>query len=400
MSWSLGILFLRRAALVYLGTGDGVCAMERLDYRQAPAEQLQKVFREWRLAPGQIANIFLAVPPCFEKLLPPNWHCLHLRQSTYPMDQKLLLPGRLAALVQVREASAEDAEALLSAAAGTDLVTVISSFAPLFKEKEVAWKERLQAAHPEMTVACSGDFPMLNFLQREKTLLYRALAGRALQFWLEGLVQLFGEDRPHCWWVEDEALFWEWGREVPQGAGLRAEAIVYLLMARGLTARDMEAEGVVVYRLGKEYSALAVNGYQVSCHCGGELFGASRFLSRLKVFLKNSRPAGREIVVYNLTGQDLNLGYPFREKKEALSPVIMGMGLFRSPLRARGYALCYRQDSSRVRAQLEDDLRHLNSSYSLFDKPRVVFQEMPLRYLNSPSSFITAVISSQDERCS
>lgn len=398
MSWSLGIVALKNTLLFMLGDQDGVYAYEKKKSSFRLSEHLKEVFSIWGVSDSIIGDVYLAVTPGFERLLPHGWNHLHLRQTPSPMERNPLLPESLRRRVLCFNSVGEERtyhEEVIRECAKADGISIIASYSPLFPEREEQVKKKILELNPDGRVFCSYHYPVLNFFLREKCLIFQALSAGILERWYSDLVGFFKNSRLRLWLVEDEAIYWDHAERIPQRVGLEAGRVLYFLLARGAAICDGAEHALAVFH-NNGYYLLEVNGKNVRLLDEDDHLSFKRPLGMVKSLLRNVRP-GQNLTLYNFTGAELRLGYPFQEKRAAFSVAAVGLGLFNSPKRIRLYTLSLQQNQQKVKEEMAAKLLQMNRQGRLFDQPKIGFKVLPLRYLPYPGIFMEGVLSTTED---
>lgn len=392
MPWSLGIVVLKNSLLFLFGDQNGVFACERRRISSQLAGHLDEVFSMWGVKESEVENVYLAFTPFLGKLLPPDWEHRHLRLTPSPVEGNPFLPESLQTRVFCVNNIGEMSYKVIAECAGSDGVSIIASYSPLFPEKEEGIKRRILELNPDGRVFCSYRYPILNFYLREKCLIFQALSSGILERWHSELMGFFKNSKLRLWLVEDEALHWSGAEEIPQRLGLEAERVVYFLLARGSAICSRAEHALAVFYDAGGYYILEIRGEDVTPVGEEDAISFRRSIGHVKSMLRNIS-SGQKLTVFNYTGKELGFGYPFEERKAGFSVSVLGMGLFNSPKRVKISVLSLQRDPEKVKEELTTRLMVLNRSKQLFDKPQLSFKEFPLRYLPYSGLFVEAILS-------
>lgn len=399
MPWSFGIVVLKNTLLYLLGDQDGVFAYESKKLSLQLSEQLNEVFSLWGVGGSMIEDVYLAVTPCLERLLPPDWNHLHLRQTPSPVERNPILPEFLCRHLRCFNSVGEEQtlqDVVIRECVKADGVSIAASYSPLFPEREDQVKKKIHELNPGVRVFCSYHYPVLNLFLREKCLIFQALCAGILERWYSDLLGFFKNSKLRLWLVEDEAIFWDHAEGMPQRVGLESDRTLYFLLARGTAICDGAEHALAVYHNSNGYYLLEVNGKNVRLLEEEEHFNSKRPLGQIKSLLRNISP-GQNLALFNYTGSELRLGYPFKEKKAAFSVAAVGLGLFNSPKRIRLYTLSLQQNQQKVKEEMAVKLLKMNRQGRLFDQPKIGFKVLPLRYLPYSGFFMEGILSATEE---
>jgi hypothetical protein len=228
---------------------------------------------------------------------------------------------------------------------------------------------------------------MLNFLMREKGLIYSTLVAAFFYRWNRSIRSYFPQENTKIWWVEDQALLWEIDRELPPGGGICNDRVIDYLLARGALYGSGQKQGIAIFYNNGLWLGVDVAGQNIPGE-GTDIIANPLSKSQLKKFLKKSKRMTGLIPVFNFTGTEIGMDYPLIERMVKSSPLMLGLGLLNTPRRINRYALVYRKDQAGNKEALQSELLELNDRQGIFADSKLIADETPLRYLPYSSSLL------------